>query len=310
MNDKDLQIFGMLKQQIAERMQQSYPGKNSAMAEWKGQDIVDFQEELLLAVNAHISEKWFYIHFKSENETLPRIDMLNLLSRYAGYANWDDFRFKNAAHSNAVIKTLGANRYFILVPLAAVIILGLLFVIFRFFSTREYKFSFYNADTAEPLSNSIIEVNVLRNAESPVSYLCRSDGSFVLKTGQASVRFVVQTPYFLTDTIVRVLDKFNRKETVKLRPDNYALMIQYFATGNIKDWQKRRQQLDKMISDSAMIYQVFNKQTTGVELFNKWEFINKLTLPSTGLKNIDIVDTKYENDRISLIRFRQKEAVR
>ena len=65
-------------------MQQSYPGINSAISEWKGQDITDFQEELLSKVNAHISEKWFYTHMKSTNKTLPRIDVLNLLSKYAG----------------------------------------------------------------------------------------------------------------------------------------------------------------------------------------------------------------------------------
>jgi hypothetical protein len=77
---------------------------------------------------------------------------------------------------------------------------------------------------------------------------------------------------------------------------------------NVKDWQKRRNQLDRMISDSAMIYQVYNKADIGLELYNKWEFINKLTLPSSSLQGIEILDTKYQGDKIILIRFRQKEA--
>jgi len=83
--------FELLKQKIVATMQQSYPGINPSISDWKGQEITDFQEELLIKVNAHISEKWFYNHIKSENRSLPRIDVLNLLSKYAGYANWNDF---------------------------------------------------------------------------------------------------------------------------------------------------------------------------------------------------------------------------
>jgi len=307
-NDRDLQIFGILKQKIVERMQQSYPGINPSIAEWKGQEIVDFQEELLITVNAHISEKWFYNHIKSGNANLPRIDILNLLSRYAGYANWDDFRFKNSTPNAVLDKVKGANRYFLYIPLAVILILALLFILFRQLSIREYRFSFYDADTAEPATNCVINVSVLRENESPVNYLCQDDGSFTLKTGKAEIRFVVESPYYHTDTIVRVLNKFNTDEAVKLRPDYYALMIKYFSGSMVADWQKRRDQLNHIISDNAMIYQVHNsKETVGVELYNKREFINKLSLPSSGLRSIEIFDTRYQDDKICLIRFRQKE---
>jgi hypothetical protein len=305
--NKDIQTFALLKQKIVERMQQSFPGINPSIAEWKGQEIIDFQEELLLKVNAHISEKWFYNHVKSENQTLPRIDILNLLSKYTGYSNWDDFKFKNTNLAFTAGTQKNVNRYFIYIPVLVLLILSILFILFKMISTRDYKFRFYDADSTDPITNNIIEVNVLLDGESPVSYLCRSDGSFILKTDKTHVRFVVESPYYQTDTIIRILDKFNRDEMVKLRPDNYALMIQYFSSMNVKDWQKRRSQLNLMIADSAMIYQVFDKEAIGVELFNKSEFINKLTLPSTGLKNIEILDTKYQDDKISLIRFRQKE---
>jgi hypothetical protein len=304
--EKDIQAFKMLKQKIVERMQKSYPGINPSISEWKGQEIVDFQEELLLKVNAHISEKWFYSHMKIESEALPRIDILNLLSRYVGYPNWDDFKYKNSVR-DMVDPAKKANRYFIYVPVLVLLILCVFYLIFKSFSTREYKFRFYDADTAEPITNSIIEVNLLLKGESPVSYLCRPDGSFMLKTDKASVRFVVESPCYQTDTILRLLDKFNRDEMVKLRPDNYAMMIQYFSNMDVKDWQQRRNQLDRIIADSAIIYQVFDKEGIGVELYTKKEFINKLTLPSTGLKNIEILDTRYVGDKISLIRFRQEE---
>ncbi|MCD6661668.1 MAG: hypothetical protein LT105_16010 [Lentimicrobium sp.] len=290
-------------------MQQSYPGINPSINEWKGQEIVDFQEELLIKVNAHISEKWFYSHFKSDNANLPRIDILNILSRYAGYANWDDFRFKNSSPETVLDKVRGANRYFFYVPAATFLILGVLFILFRFLSSREYRFSFYDADTAEPITNFAIKVDVLSDNESPVSYLCEADGSFTLKTSRAAIRFVVESPYYHTDTIVRTLNKFNTNEKVKLRPDYYALMIKYFSGSRVEDWQKRRDQLNHIISDSALIYQVHNNsEPLGVELYNKWEFIDILSLPSSGLKAIEIFDTRYDDDKICLIRFRQKEA--
>jgi hypothetical protein len=302
----DIQIFGFLKQKIAAKMQQSFPGMNPSIAEWKGQDIIDFQEELLQKVNAHISEKWFYTHIKSVNKTLPRIDILNLLSKYVGYSNWDDFKFKHPGQVDIPVSTKKANRYFFYIPILVVLILGTFFVLFKLFSTRDYLFRFYDADTKEQIINNIIEVSLFREGESPVSYLCRPDGSLLLKTDQTHVRFIVKTPYYQTDTIIRILNKFNRNETIKLHPNNYALMIHYFSSMNVKDWQKRRNQLDQMISDSAMIYQVFDKGITGLELYNKWEFINKMTLPSKSLRDIEILDTKYQGKMISLIRFRQK----
>jgi len=190
------------------------------------------------------------------------------------------------------------------------LILGTFFVFFKIFSIREYRFVFYDADTKEPIINSIIEVRVLLDEESPVSYLCRADGSFNLKTGKTNVRFVVQAPYYLTDTISRILDKFNRTEMVKLHPDNFALMLYYLSNMNVQDWKNRRNQLSLIISDSALIYQVYDRDIKGLELYNKWEFINKLTLPSRGLKSIEILDTKYQDNKISVIRFKQKEIER
>ena len=309
MKSKDIQAFNLLKQKIAKRMQETFPGMNSNISEWKGQEIADFQEELLQKVNAHISEKWFYSHMKSVKDTLPRIDILNLLSKYAGYSNWDDFRFKNPGKEAIVTNTIKkANRYFIYVPLLVLGILGILFFFFKMVSTKDYQFHFYDADTKEPVTNSIIEVSVLLEGESPVSYLCGPDGSFILRTDKINVHFVVKSPLYQTDTIIRILDKFHREEIVQLRPNNYAMMIQYLSTMNVKDWQKRRDQLNLMIADSALIYQVFDKEAVGVDLYNKWEFINKLTLPSTGLKDIEILDTRYKGDKITLIRFKQKEA--
>ncbi|MFH1936528.1 MAG: hypothetical protein ABIK52_03065 [Bacteroidota bacterium] len=307
MQQQERAFFRLLKQQIVSTMQRSYPAINPDISEWKGQEITNFQEELASRVNGHISEKWFYTHMKSNSGSLPRIDVLNLLSRFCGYTGWDDFCHRNSSRVPADTRLRRANRVFILVPLLVIAILAILYVVFKIYNTREYRICFYDADTREPITNNIIEVSLLLPDESPVNFLCGPDGCLVLKTDETHVTLVVKTPYYQTDTVIRVLDRYKREEMVRLRPNNYALMIHYFSRMNVKDWQQRRNQLDRMISDSALIYQVFNAGTVGMELYTKWEFINKLTMPASSLKHIEILDTKYSNGRIMMLRFRQKE---
>jgi hypothetical protein len=133
--------FGLLKKKIVATMQQSFPGISTSISEWKGQDIVNFQEELLQKVNAHISEKWFYTHMKSEHDALPRIDVLNLLSKYAGYADWNDFVYRNGGRRTLPVAKSG-NRYFIIVPLLVIGIMGLFLLVNKLISTRVYIFCF------------------------------------------------------------------------------------------------------------------------------------------------------------------------
>jgi len=310
----------VLKQKIVAKMQESYPGINPDISEWKGQEITDFQEELLKTVNAHISEKWFYTHMKSVSKSLPRIDVLNLLSKYAGYANWDDFVFKNqdlieASESGAQAVSEPArsvpntaNRYFIIIPIVAVCIVLIFFGVFKLFNTREYKFCFYDADTREPITGTNIQVQVLVDGETPVTTYCNADGCCYLKTDKSMVKLVVSTPYYQTDTITRIVKKLNANEIVNLHANDYALMIHYFSEMKVDDWGKRRERLENMIDESAMIYQLYSrsKAASGMEILNKQEFIDKLTMPSGSLKNIEVLDTRLRDGKIIILRFRVK----
>lgn len=301
--------FELLKQKIVATMKQSYPGINPSISDWKGQEITDFQEELLKAVNAHISEKWFYNHIKKDNRSLPRIDVLNLLSKYAGYANWDDFVFKNkGVETSPEPPKVKANRYFILVPLLVVITVLAFMGLYMLVSTGRFTFSFYDAVTKETITGSGIEIKILKTGESPDVYFADASGTLSFRTGQRKIKLVVIAPYYKTDTIVRTLRSFDRNERIGLQADDYALMIHYFSEMKTEDWLKRREQLNRIIDDNAMIYQVMGGSTgTGMELFNKVEFIDKLTIPAGSLKNLEILDTKYKGERIVVLKFRVKE---
>jgi hypothetical protein len=299
----EIKYFKLLKDSIVAEMQKTYPGIPDSIAEWKGQNIIDFQDELHRKQNEHISEKWFYIHMKSDNSKLPRIDILNFLSKYAGYKSWGDFVRQNS-FSTSKKKSDKSNRVLYVVPLITVVILTIFYFVYNSYYSQEFTFCFYDNVSKQPIANSLIEITLLEHNQSDRNYLCDADGCFTLKTNKSKIRFVVKTPYYHTDTIVRRLNRFNRHETIKLRLDDYAVMIQYFSNSNVEDWLKRKANLDIMFSNNAKIYQVMGS-TLGMEIYNKWEFINKLTLPTSGLRDIEILDSRYEDDKITHLCFRQ-----
>jgi len=303
--DKDYSYFELLKQKIVAEMQKSYPGISPVIADWKGQDIIYFQEDLRIRVNANLSEKWFYTHMKSSYSSLPRIDMLNILSRYCGFHDWNEFRFKNKPGEDVVKKINTADRYFILVPLAAIVIVGILYLLFKLFNTQEYRFTFIDSDTKEPVIHNKTEIILLNDGESPAHFIVSEDGSFRLKTDKSKIKMVVKTPYYKPDTIVRMLTKLNKEEMIMLKPDVYMLMIHYFSMMRVDDWEKRRSRLDELIDNAAIIYQITSgKESTGMALYNKQEFIDKLTMPSGSLKNLEILDSQFKEGKITLLRFR------
>lgn len=307
MQKEDNIIYERLRKEIANVMKKSYPGVNSDVSEWKGQTITDFQEDLLQRVNGRISEKWFYTHMKSTDHTLPRIDVLNMLSQYAGYRNWDEFRHRNLATTNLSDTLAKSNRVFIFLPLIILSVVAVLFTFYKIINTQNYRFTFIDADTGEPILNTRIQAELLLNNETPVSYLSDSKGNIIIRTDQSKIRLAVNAPCYLEDTIIRIVKKFNRNEQIRLKSDPYSLMIQYFSQTDVESWQNRREQLDRMISDNAMIFRLSDrKEGSGMELYNKQEFIDKLTMPAASLRQIEIISSRFEKNQIAILRFRNK----
>jgi len=304
----ETQYLNLLKTAVVDTMKQSYPGIANDISDWKGQDIINFQEDLLEKVNEHISEKWFYSHMKSENEKLPRIDMLNFLSRYVGYIDWRDFKYQNrenillADQNNKPGKT---SLYLKISGLLLLLVVSIVLV--KFAGNKSYQFAFKDAHTKRRITDTLTEIIIMNENESPVYEKCDPPGYYNLKTKKEKICFMVKSPYYETDTITRVLDKFEGSESIYLYPNDFAIMIHYFSATNVKDWEKRRSHLDRMISDSAFIYQFFDEGQVGMELYNKEEFIDKLTMPVNSLKNIEIMETIYTGRKISVLRFRQLE---
>jgi hypothetical protein len=299
--------FQKLKSEVAAVMRHTFPGIDPGMENWKGHEITDFQEDLLLRVKGQVSEKWFYSHIKSESAALPRIDTLDLLCRYAGYKDWNDFKYRNPVEVDAGLILKRSNRYFIYVPVATIAVLVFLVIVYRSLSSREYSFSFFDTDTRAPITGCQVEAEVLSDGESPLKYVSDSLGVIRIHSGQGRIRMVIRAPYYRTDTLNRVLRKFNTSEKVGLRLDDYSAMIRFYSEGRVDDWMKRRAQLDSIFDDRALICQVHDLLgSPGMSILTKDEFIDKLTMPTGSLKRIDVLDTRFSGRRIILLRFRIK----
>lgn len=328
------QQFAALKAAVEAKFREGNPSCVLPIVDWKGQEIVNFQEDLMDKVRGRISEKWFYTHIKSdENPRLPRIDMLNMLSKYAGYRDWQDFCFQlegplepAASGSETELEKpadapvnrphkkwgeaprnsrLRALRMFVWgSAIASSLAVVLLLVSMK--SKTTYTFCFVDADTQAALVGDEIKVRVLRSGESPLQYSADKKGCFAFPTDAESIRFVVEAPYYKPDTITRRLQNALLREEIPLKADDYALMIHLFSTSAVKDWQKRRQQLDGMIADGAEIFQLSPEDQQGMEMYNKSEFIDKMTMPVKSLRNIKVLETVYDREgRIRGMRFVQ-----
>lgn len=307
-----LAFFYLLKKEVEKVYLLKKSSHQTSIHEWTVNQIKDFQEDLENQLNERISERWFYMHMKPKvNEKIPRIDMLNILCKYVGYISWDDFKLKKkmaltiASKKEEQDRTNKSKRLVKSILLfGGIMAIGLsVYWIKGRVKIPKYTFCFYDRDTRIPIIDTALELTVLTETQSPIRMFGDEKGCFEVETREEQIKFEVKAPYYKLDTIDRLL--INKKEKISLRRDDYALMILLFANSDVKDWEKRREQLDKMISEDAVIFQI-TTNNTGMEMYNKTDFINKLTTPLESLGAIEIIETIYDGDKIVNLRFIQK----
>ncbi len=304
MRKEEFKYFYALKEKITSRLQEKYPDSPSPIENWKVKDIGNFQSDLEESIQSRVSEKWVYTHLKNTAEKLPREDMLDILCRYVGENSWSDY-----VNNQANVSTPNKSKWLkILVPLVVAvsgICTSLLWKTAP--SSRQCQICFVDAERHQIISYAPLEFYLLgpKRAKEKISLDSNSCALFESKNDQ--IKFMVRSPYYKTDTIKRnVADHEEQyREEIRLKTNDYALMIHIFSTSKIEDWKKRRAQLDVMIADDAQIFQIFEDGGPIMDLYNKWDFINKLTTPARGLKNLHIMDTEYKNGKIYAMRFKQ-----
>ena len=381
LSDLDLLHFERLKTEVQNQYLADHTPSFDDISKWKGIDIIYFQEDLRKKAKGNISEKSFYTYFKNSPVTkLPRIDMLNILSVYAGYMSWYDFK-KNHLFADEILKeneeitqskteeaeksekapqisavdpkveetpsiklentaiSVGENdvlqktltdnepvkentanletydteeknstyslvKKYLWLGISAVlaVLVGLLGFKDELFS-KKYYYSFIDADRNSKI-NAELQVQILKENESPILYVAKPNEPFVYTTKSKSLTMVVSSPYYKTDTIQRNLETAPEAENIELKPNDYAIMLFYYSK-SLKDLKKKRESLNYLISDNALIYQVFDNQFYGVETMDKQRYINLVTLPSTSLENLDVIDTQADKSgKIVMIKFK------
>lgn len=293
MSETDLKHFSNLKaavqQQVAQRL-----GINKNLETWSLTDIRDFQADLESICKSTLSEKWVYLHFKSENKKLPRIDVRNLLSQYCGHKNWDDFVQSMPDETKEVDKTKPIetkNRWWVW-ALGAMLVVALLVIFIPKKSSKTVLF--YDAYTLTAIEPRQLTLKLKRNGKQLINKNIMHSTADTLEIDGA---YYKPKKVFLGGT----------EDTLKvaLFPDDYALMLNFFSRSTADDWQKRRAQLLAAIHPEAKIFQS-HPQYDGIELLNRDEFIDRLILPINSLKNLEIQDIVYKDEKIYRLRFVQK----
>lgn len=376
MTDLDLLHFEQLKSEIQSRYLENHTPSDEKISNWKGIDIIYFQEDLRKVTKGNISEKSFYTYFKNSPVTkLPRIDILNLLSIYAGYVSWYDFKKKHlfaneilndeeeiseetaaeleelvensenskpevkkpeipvkkveekvnlqindtdiqinkenpdvfssydTSEQKSLKKTVKNSLWYAISAILAIGV-GILGFQDQIFS-KEFTYTFIDADRNSRI-NDELSVQILKENETPIMFKVKPNNSFVYTTKSKSLTMVVSSPYYKTDTIKRNLESAPDNESIELIPDDYAIMLYYYSN-SIQDLKRKRESLNFLISDNALIYQVYDNDKYGIETLNKQRYINLVTTPTTSLENLQVIDTQMDKGKIVLIKFRITE---
>lgn len=311
-NEQQLQAFAQLKTRIASVFQEHTQQDLPPIQDWRGQQIAAFQDDLRQTVGGYVSEKWFYTHLKASSvQKLPRIDMLNLLAAYVGAENWEAWtttqQKEQAVESFKKTGTKRAAQLWLLV-VGLLLVVGTMAVAALLKPNPTYQLCLVDQDDQKAISPVELRVQWLREGESPLQLEVAPTACVQLPEVALGTKLVLQidAPYYQALTLTRVVQANMSTEQVALKKDDYALMIHYFSTNKTKDWQKRRTQLKHMLREDARIIQVQDGTGGGMAMYNRTEFINKMTLPVSSLKDINILHTVYEGNRIAEIRFTQK----
>lgn len=296
----DLEIFYQLKKSVLEQYQKSYPYFNGSWKSFSSQDILNLIEDIQIKTKQSVSEKWIYTHLKPEtNEKLPRKDMLDILSVYVGKSGWNEFKFidNSTDNKNVNVKSNSKKKFGILLLIFGVLEIG--FLIWKFSSKDQQKLEFQNSFTKDSIAKVDVEAFIVEDSIEKLIDLKSS--TLNLEKG---TKVVIKSPLYKQKEItISTNEPLSR---VELNPNDYAMMLKAFMKSDIKDWQTRKEQLNKILSDNLEVM-IMLEDNLGAEYFNKIEFLQKVVIPSASLKKLKIVELKQEKDnKISFLRLTEE----
>jgi hypothetical protein len=303
----DLELFYQLKKCVLVQYQKSYPYFNGSWKSFSTQDILNLIDDIQLTTKQTVSEKWIYTHLKPEtNQKLPRKDMLDILSVYVGKSGWDEFVFNNNVNkndnsnnnvnknnNNKNVASGFSKKIGIWMLFFGSLSIG--FFIWKFASKEEQKLEFQNSFTKDSIAKEEVKAYIVEDTvEKQIDI-----NSSTFKIDKAT-KVVLKSPFYKPKEITILPNE--PITSVELNPNDYAMMLKAFMKSDIKDWQTRKEQLNKILSDNLEVM-VMLQNNLGAEYFNKQEFSQKVILPTASLKKLKIVELKQDNDnKISFLR--------
>ncbi|WP_374440929.1 hypothetical protein [Epilithonimonas sp.] len=351
MSDIEFLYFQTLKSSVQEKYLETHSPSFDDISKWKGIDIIYFQEDLRQKAKGNISEKTFYTYFKNNSqEKIPRIDMLNILSVYAGYNSWFDFKKKNkisqnekpetqsnseekteivqnsdsfeikksaeafASIDNQAIDEINRNiltsdkrqnflRTYLWLGISIFLFaIVLILVFYDNLFYKKYTYAFTDADRNSSIKGEL-DVKIIRENESPILFKVKPNSPFVYETKSKNLKMIISSPFYKTDTVTRDLTTAPVSENIELKPNDYAIQLYYYSK-SIIDFKKKTNELNRLISDNALIYQVVDSDIYGIETMDKQKYISLVTLPTTSLENLEVIDSQMKNGKIVMIKFR------
>jgi len=378
--DLDLLHFEQLKKDVQAQYLKEYTPSYDEISKWKGIDIIYFQEDLRKKAKGNISEKSFYTYFKSSPVTkLPRIDMLNLLSIYAGYDSWYEFKKNHLfagelltdeqelddneikelektvssalnlpktekepqkadfqPQENNVLQEINIDNQalaensqvpkpiqktpvkpqkrnhqrtaWIAATAVFVTLLGLLGFKDEIFQ-KTYVYCFTDADRNLSVQRDI-EIKVIKENESPILYRIKPGECFRYPTKDKTLKMQISSTTYENLEVNRNLENAPEEETIELKPDDYKMALYYFSIKDINGEnseqliKQKRKQLENLISNNAVITQVYDSDIYGLETLDKEDYITLVTTPTTSLKNLNVIEMIKDKGKIVSIKFK------
>ena len=339
----EIELFEILKKEITNRFFESNTASSKNISEWKGMDIVTFQEDVFNKTKSTVSEKWFYTYFKSDFKKLPRIDMLNLLAQYAGYSNWAEFVQTHENKEQEVVEEIkkdeshevkliehqqplaaetekleieekikeeigtespeSKKKTWILPSLITSFVFLILLAVIYFGFMYKKSYEFCFIDADR---NTFIKEPIeitVARKGSMPLELYTENGCIEFSSLEDTLIMTVNSTYYKKDTFKINLHQYQGKENIRLEPDDYKVMLRHYSKSS-QSVKERIKMLDEMIADDALIYQVYDNEYFGVEVLSKKQYINLVSLPTTSLKNFTLIEAERKNGKIVKIKFK------
>jgi hypothetical protein len=295
----DLEHFSLLKKKVLQVYCENFPYYKGSLETLSSKDILNLLVLVEEKTNQRISEKWVYTHLKpSENKKLPRKDMLDILAEFSGYKSWEEFCYL-AEEKKPITEKTEASKSNKLVWVL-IFSIGIAFILFWVFKPKneienKQQIEIKDEFTKQNVNTEELKVTKIENGEEEKVSLGKD--KIELKNTTEVTKVKIESPFYEDKEVAL---KNNGNNSIFIKPNDYAMVLKAFMKADIKNWETRKKQLNFILAEDLEVIMML-KNNLGAEIFNKEEFSQKLIIPTSFLKTLEIVEV--ENDSLKKINF-------